>query len=602
MPATTNPTSRAAATPCVPCLRSAPLALLLLAAAACGPAPDSQAAEASATADEAAPPVTEGRAPGTPDGGLVDWIDDIRATLAELPLDSPAAARQKVLDVYIGRQEFIELYYGAGGRLGPRAELVAAVTEAEDRFHELMTVLGQDPPPAPDRIEGLVGELEAQLDVVLDAAEVDGVPPAPPGEESAARPGERDGVAAAPTGVSGDGPRAGPLDGAAAAGSASAPLERPAARTPEIRAILASLDGAEAALAAGRREDALRLVEGAYLNGFEPLESLLPADRVHTIERLFHVSLRPALAGGASADPDALLGELRSELLAADAVLADGSGRWFAAFNSFAIIFREGLEAVLLVGAILAYLKASGADPKHRRHVLYGVAAGIAASFGTWALARTLVPIGGAGRELIEGITALLAVGVLVYVSHWLFHKTYVHDWMSYLKRKVGTAVTAGSATAMVALAFAAVYREGFETVLFYQALGGEAGGGAVMAGFVPGALAIIAVAWGIVRLGLRLPMKVVFGLTNAVLLYLAFVFLGKGIYSLQEAGVFAPTPLAGLPTNRVAELLLGYHPLAETLLPQAVFLTLLAVTWLWYRHRIRIARAGAIPPPRASG
>lgn len=373
------------------------------------------------------------------------------------------------------------------------------------------------------------------------------------------------------------------------------------ARTDEIRGILARLDAAAAALEEGRRADALREVEAAYLDGFEPLESLLPAGRVHTIERLFHISLRPALAGGADAEPAAILADLRGELLAADAILADGSGAAFAAFNAFAIIFREGLEAVLLVGAILAYLKASGADPKHRRHVLYGVLAAIVASIGTWAAARTLIPIGGAQRELIEGVTALLAVVVLVYVSHWLFHKTYVQDWMDYLKRKVGESVSAGSAFAMVLLAFAAVYREGFETVLFYQALGQEAGSRAVLAGFVPGALLILGIAWGIIRLGLRLPIRKVFAMTNVVLLYLAFVFLGKGLYSLQEAGIFSPTPLAELPSNRALELLFGYHPMAETLLAQAAFLTLLAGTWVWYRVRMRRAspvEAGSAPRP----
>jgi len=574
-------------------------ALLLVAVAtlpwltACGS--DAEPAESLDGGSGQVTPGADGeRIPGTPDGGLADWIDDIRATLDHLPVDSPAVARQRVLDAYLGRQEFIEMYYGAGGRLAPRAELVASVDEAEARFHELMLVLGQDPPPAPERVAELVNELNGQLDVVLDAAEVDGVPPAPPG---ASRSSSDEGRGEAVAGEGGGGAGTAAISGAPAARAAPAS----AARTPRIRAILGSLDEAEAALSEGRSREALSLVEAAYLDGFEPLESLLPGDRVYAIERLFHLSLRPALSGGSGADPAAVLNELRSELHAADAVLADGSGRWFVTLNAFAIIFREGLEAVLLVGAILAYLRASGADPRHRRHVLYGVAAGIAASVGTWLLARTFVPIGGAQRELIEGVTALLAVGVLVYVSHWLFHKTYVQDWMSYLKRKVGGAVSTGSALAMVTLAFAAVYREGFETVLFYQALGNEAGGGAVIAGFVPGALAIVAVAWGMVRLGLRLPIKVVFGLTNAILLYLAFVFLGKGLYSLQEAGLFSPTPLAGLPANRALELFLGYHPMAETLLPQAVFLTLLFATWVWYRRRVSAAKAASAARGRAA-
>ena len=165
-------------------------------------------------------------------------------------------------------------------------------------------------------------------------------------------------------------------------------------------------------------------------------------------------------------------------------------------------------------------------------------------------VAATLIPVSGASRELVEGVTALVAVAVLLYVSHWLFQKTYIHDWKTYLEEHMGRAVTRGSALAMAGLAFAAVYREGFETVLFYQALMFDAGPAAVLAGFAPGILVISAIGYGIVKMGLRLPLKRVFAITGAVLLYLAFVFLGKGIYNLQEADLFAPTPLPGVPNH----------------------------------------------------
>jgi len=100
-----------------------------------------------------------------------------------------------------------------------------------------------------------------------------------------------------------------------------------------------------------------------------------------------------------------------------------------------------------------------------------GDALGIAASFATWGFAETLIPVSGGNRELLEGVTALLAVAVLVYVSNWIFHRSYIHHWKDYLQEKMDTALGTGSTLALPALAFAAVYREGFETVLFYQAL-----------------------------------------------------------------------------------------------------------------------------------
>jgi high-affinity iron transporter len=375
------------------------------------------------------------------------------------------------------------------------------------------------------------------------------------------------------------------------AGTAGAEVDPSAARTTEIRTILAELDAARSAHGEGRTEEAKTRVESVYLERVEPLEARLPAGTVHRIESLIHLQLRPALARGAPAsEVQQSFATLDAELLSADAQLAGGS-TWFGVVNSFAIIVREGLEAVLLVGAILAYLSASGAGAVHRRRVLAGVALGVIASFATWLLARTIVPVSGASRELIEGVTALVAVAVLLYVSNWLFQKTYIHDWKQYLREHVGRAVTTGSALAMAGLAFAAVYREGFETVLFYQALLFDVGPGAVLGGFVPGMLLILVVGFLIVRLGVRLPLRTVFGVTNAILVYLAFVFLGKGLYNLQEAGVFAPTPVRWLPDSEALRQIAGLYPVAQTLLAQTALLFGLVGSYLLYRRR-----AAAVP------
>ncbi|HET6638040.1 MAG TPA: FTR1 family protein [Gemmatimonadota bacterium] len=511
--------------------------------------------------------------------GLIERLESIRGGLDEIERSlshgDREGARALALRLYLDQFETIEGWWGPGGPHATPA-LASRVREAEAAFHALIQADGAALPAAAARLRHALAPIEQEArkpGVVLR-------PEAPSGTVS------RD--------VAG-----GTVSADAAAGTAgvsrdaTAPADPPEMRSAEIAALAAELERARTAYAAGDRDAALAAVEHGYLEGFEPLESRLPSDLVGRIERAIHLSLRPSIrAGDPEAEVDAMFATLYTDLALADSQLSGGASFWFGAVNAFAIIFREGLEAVLLIGAILAYMSRTAEGARHRRQVWLGVAGGIAASVATWVLAVTLVPVSGASREMVEGVTALVAVGVLLYVSHWLFQKTYIHDWKAYLQEHVGRAMTRGSALAMAGLAFAAVYREGFETVLFYQALMFDAGPAAVLAGFTPGILVILAIGYGIVRLGLKLPLKRVFGVTGSVLLYLAFVFIGKGLYNLQEAGVFAPHPLTWAPDHEALRQILGLYPVAETILAQAAFLMLLGAGAFWYRTRN--ARAAA--------
>lgn len=483
-----------------------------------------------------------------PEPGLIERLNAIRIGLADIELSladgNADRARALTLRLYLDEFETIEGWWGPGG---PHAtpQLASRVAEGEAAFHALL-----------EADESALPGAAARLREVLD-----------PIEREARRPG----IVLHPEETGGP--------------SAAGRVVVPVAETPEIASLVAELERGRNAYGDGRQESALAAVEHAYLEGFEPLESRLPSDLVGRIERAIHLELRPTIRAGApTGEIDAAFASLYADLALADRRLSGGASFWFGAVNAFAIIFREGLEAVLLIGAMLAYLGRMGNGRRHQRQVYAGVVAGVAASLATWVVAATLVPVSGASRELVEGVTALIAVAVLLYVSHWLFQKTYIHDWKAYLEDHLGRAVTRGSALAMAGLAFAAVYREGFETVLFYQALMFDAGAAAVLAGFVPGILVIAAIGYGIVRLGLRLPLKRVFAITGSVLLYLAFVFLGKGLYNLQEAGLFAPHPLSWVPDHEALRQLLGLYPLAETLLAQAAFLVLLGAGTIWYR------------------
>jgi high-affinity iron transporter len=501
---------------------------------------------------------------GTPDGDLDQWVADIRtgiAPLAEEARTDAGAAQRQALDLYVTRQEYIEMYYGAAGRLKASAALGAQVETAETRFHELMKLLGEQPVDVV-AVAAAVKALDAQQARVLETWRRE------------------------PTRLD--------RDAAAAPGTVVNATEdaRPAGKlqTEEISAITTSFNEAAAAYQAGNADRARTIVLNTYLDKFEPIESRLPSNLTNRIEHLIHVEIRPAIERGEpSATVSSLIGTVNGHLASADAHLARGGSFWFAAVNSFVIILREGLEAVLLVGALLGYLMATGAPARHRRQIWAGVIAGIIATMATWAAARVLIPINGANRELIEGATALIAVAVLLYVSNWLFQKTYIHDWKNYLRERLDSAVSSKSTFAMMILAFAAVYREGFETVLFYQALAFDSSMTAVMTGFLPGMVLIAGIGVVIIRAGTKLPLKQMFAVTNSILVYLAFVFVGKGLYNLHEAGVFAARQLP-LPDVQVLRLLFGWYPLVETTVAQALYLTLIAGTFLFYKRRLALA------------
>lgn len=498
--------------------------------------------------------------------GLIERIETIRAGLDDIDrllADGEGdRAGAIALRLYLDEYEPIEGWWGPGG---PHATtgLASRVTAGEAAFHALIAADAAALPEAVARVRQTLEPLE--------------------------REARAPGVVRVPRQAAAD-----------VAPSARGVVEIPSTTTAEIAGLVSELERGRSAYRDGRAEPALAAVEHAYLEGFEPLESRLPSDLVGRIERAIHLTLRPSIRAGAPVgEIDAAFASLYADLEIADRQLSGGATFWFGAVNAFAIIFREGLEAVLLVGAMLAYLGRMAGGRRYQRQVYAGVVAGVLASLATWVAAVTLVPVSGASRELVEGVTALVAVGVLLYVSHWLFQKTYIHDWKAYLEQHLGRAVTRGSAFAMAGLAFAAVYREGFETVLFYQALLFDAGAGAVLAGFAPGILIIAAIGYGIVRLGLRLPLKRVFGITGSVLLYLAFVFIGKGLYNLQEAGLFSPHPVPWMPDHEALRQLLGLYPLAEILLAQAGFLILLAAAALWHRARSRAAAATHAAQPR---
>lgn len=244
--------------------------------------------------------------------------------------------------------------------------------------------------------------------------------------------------------------------------------------------------------------------------------------------------------------------------------------------SSFAVIFREGLESVLILGAILTYLEASR-NTKFKRFVYYGIVLAIIATAVTWFIASYLIRISGANRELIEAIAALSATAVLFYVSFWILNKIEHKKWMEFVKAKVWQASTTGGTAVFVMLSFFTVYREGFETVLFYEAMFGFAKymETYVGLGFVAGIATLLGVYFVTRKIGKRLPLKMLFGLTMGVGAYLSIAFLGNAVRELQTLDILPFTSLLGtiprLDINMAK--MTGIYPTLETIIAQIIML-----------------------------
>ncbi len=252
---------------------------------------------------------------------------------------------------------------------------------------------------------------------------------------------------------------------------------------------------------------------------------------------------------------------------------------------SASIIIREGLEAVLVLAAILGCLRAAKAPRRYTGWLAGGAVAALGASFLTWIAAQSLLTLTEANREAIEGATSLLAVIVIFFVTNWLFQRIYVQDWTAMARAAVGTAVAAGSALALAGLGFTVVYREGLETVLFYQALLFNAAAGEVALGFVLGAAVITGIAILILRMSQRLPLKPFFTATTVLLLIMAINFTGSGVHELQEAGLIRETVLSWLPSSPFLKAVLGFRPTAQTIAAQLVLGGALALSFAYSRR-----------------
>jgi len=332
--------------------------------------------------------------------------------------------------------------------------------------------------------------------------------------------------------------------------------------------------------------EALSMSRSAYLDSYEKIEiPLRPIDPNFTLEMEIKFAELRNLIEQRSGYENVVkkIGELQKGLDESERLVSGiGSIAPGIAFtSSFSIIFREGLESALIIGAIITYLEVSR-NERFKKHVYYGIIMAAGATGITWFIAQFIIEISGASRELIEAIAGIAAVAVLFWVSFWVLNKIETKKWIEFVKAKVWKATTTGSVMVFVLLSFFTVYREGFETVLFYQAMLSYAKYMEffVILGLILGLAVIIGVAVLVRKLGKKLPLRVLFGLTMGIGAYMSITFLGNAIREFQEVGYISTTHLFGIIPRLDVNLatMTGIHPTLETVVAQIILLAVYLV------------------------
>lgn len=341
---------------------------------------------------------------------------------------------------------------------------------------------------------------------------------------------------------------------------------------------------------AGDTDRATDLALAAYLDGFEPVEPLLRVRDANLTARIetAMIALRASIGRGEPvADVASRIAEVNRLFDQAEAALAPDRASTASSFiGAFTILLREGIEALLIVIAMIAFLKKAD-----RTEILPYVHGGWIAALVlgglTWALATYVIGISGASRELTEGFGSLFAAVVLLSVGVWMHGKSQADAWQRYIREKLGAALSRGSAWFLFGLTFLVVYREVFETILFYATLWAQGNGAAVLAGALAASALLCLIAWMMLRYSRKLPIAKFFAYSSALIAVLAVVLAGKGVAGLQEAGLLDVSPIASIPRVEM----LGLFPTVETLTAQVCSLLIVLIG---FRLNKRSSRAGA--------
>lgn len=350
-----------------------------------------------------------------------------------------------------------------------------------------------------------------------------------------------------------------------------------------------------AAYQKGDRRGATDLALSAYLDGFEPVEPVLTARDAALMQAIESAmaDLRARIGRGAPA------GEVQAQVervqslftQAEDRLRPERSSAASSFVGAFTILLREGLEALLIVIAMMAFLRKA-----ERRDVLGYVHGGwigaLVAGAATWVVATYVIGISGASRELTEGFGSLFAAVILLSVGIWMHGKAQAGAWQRYIAERLTAALSRRSAWFLFGLTFLVVYREVFETILFYAALWGQGNGGAIAAGAAAAIVVLTVIAIAMLRYSRKLPIATFFRYSSVLIAVLVVVLAGKGVSALQEAGWIDVQPVALIP--RVD--MLGLFPTAQSVAAQLVAFATILVGFSFNRRAASRAMGVARP------
>lgn len=332
---------------------------------------------------------------------------------------------------------------------------------------------------------------------------------------------------------------------------------------------------------AGDRQGAQELALAAYLDGVEPVEPALAASDAALKTRIEGAmgELRASLSNNAPAEKvGSQIERLTALLDTAERALAPQSADPTSSFlGAFTILLREGVEALLIVVAMIAFL-GKAKRPDVLPYVHAGWISALGAGVLTWAAATTLISISGASREVTEGFGSLISAIVLISVGIWMHGKAQSDAWQSYINDKLSTALSRNSAWFLFFLAFIVVYREVFETILFFVALWSQGAHMALLAGAATAIGALALIAWILLAYSKKLPISKFFSYSSILIAILSVVLAGKGVAGLQEAGMLDIHPLAILPRIEM----LGVFPTWEGFVAQLLTIAVIIVGFSW--------------------
>lgn len=371
----------------------------------------------------------------------------------------------------------------------------------------------------------------------------------------------------------------------------------------EVAAIRSLMAESLEAYRAGDRERAYTLARAAYLDHFELVEiPLRIVDSSFTLEMEYKFAhWRSRIEDGAP------VGEIEQIVRDIDGGLDETlallqgpgmTGKALVTIASFSILFREGLEVILVLAVLFGYVRTR--DPRLRRPIALGALLAIPASIVTWALLSFVLNVAPVGRELLEAVVSLVAVAFLFYVSFWLLQRTEVRHWMEFLRSHVWEAVAAGNASALAVLGFVSVYREGAETVLFYQALlwMAENMEAWILLGILLATVVLAVIGYAILWAGARLPVRVFLTTAMVMVMLLSVAMLGNAVRELQDADVISITSLFDTfpRINPFVAQFLGIYPTVETVAAQVALLLVYVIGGVYFylgpARRARLAEA----------